>query len=133
MYSVGMYKNSRHQGALGVASATEYFVAKGYPVSKPLFEMQRYDLVVEIDGELKKVECKHTTAKTPYGTYTVALRTLGGNRSWKGKVTKVDGCDLLYVLVDGTRRYLIPASLVSTMSSINVGGNSKWERYKLAT
>ena len=37
----------------------KHWLKKGYPISFPYGENQRYDLVVEINGILKKIQCKH--------------------------------------------------------------------------
>ena len=49
----------RRKGSLTELAIAKALIAKGYPVSFPYGENQRYDLVVELEGQLKKVQCKH--------------------------------------------------------------------------
>lgn len=81
--------NKKQQSAIGVSRATLYFSEQGYPVFVPVTDCSRYDLVVDIDGILKRVEVKTVNSKTD----AVELRTLGGNQSWSGEVKRISECD----------------------------------------
>lgn len=86
--------NSKQKGDLGVVAAIQYYVSRGYSVSLPLSDAQRYDLVVDVSGILYRVEIK-TSAIGKF-----SLRTLGGNRSWNGTTIKKlssDDCDLIFL------------------------------------
>lgn len=123
-------KNSRKQGDVGLGSAISYFCGKGYTVSLPLTESQEYDLVVEINGKLNKVQIKTTTFKTPHGIYTVALKTCGGNRSGQS-IKKFDfkKVELLFVLTNDGDEYLIPTSEDMPICSLNLG--ERYQQYKV--
>lgn len=115
------------QGNLGLGKAIGYFVSKGYPVSIPLNDTQKYDLVVEINNKLKKVSVK-TSRNTNNGvSYSVQLRNTGGNRT--GNVRQVDfdntSCDLLFIYTADEKMYLIPAELIEAKNSICVGNKYK--------
>ena len=49
----------RWKGSLVELAVAKALLKKGYPVSFPFGEIQRYDLIVEIDSVLRKVECKN--------------------------------------------------------------------------
>jgi len=49
----------RRKGSLTELAVAKALLAKGYSVSFPYGENQRYDLVVEMNNGLKKVQCKH--------------------------------------------------------------------------
>ena len=51
-------EEKRWKGSLTELAVAKALLKKGYPISFPYGENQRYDLVVEIDGHLKKVQCK---------------------------------------------------------------------------
>ena len=111
------------QGNLGLGKAIGYFVSKGIPVSIPLNDTQPYDLVVDIDNELKKVSVK-TSRNTNNGiSYSVQLRNTGGNRT--GSIRQVpfdkNSCDLLFIYTADEKMYLIPSSIVTAVNSICVG------------
>jgi hypothetical protein len=118
------------QGNVGEAAAILFFTKSGYVVSKPLFENTPYDLIVD-KGTLQRVQVKTTNHKKPSGSYSVELRTKGGNTSWNGvvKVVESASCDLLYVYCEDGSEYLIPVSLISGQSSVTLG--TMYSQYKV--
>lgn len=115
--------NPRRQGDLGEIAAIAYFGHLGAPISLPAFHSQDYDLVVELDGSLHRVQVK-TSRSFERGRYAVQLCTYGGNQSWNGMVRRFhpSRCDLLFVLVSDGRRWLIPAQAIEAARAIRVGG-----------
>ena len=67
--------------ALGIAIA--YFSTNGYIVSIPLNDTQDYDLIVDKNNKVEKIQVKSTGCITKYGKYQVALKSCGGT---KGKM-----------------------------------------------
>lgn len=115
-------RNSKKQGDVGFGVAVGWFAEKGHTVCLPLTDSQDFDLVVEMDGELKKVQVKTTYHKSPHGVYMADLRTHGGNRSGNTvKKFEPSKVDLLFVLTEGGDKYLIPADKVNAMSVFNLG------------
>lgn len=120
----------KKQGDLGVAAAIAHYMNQGYVVCFPLTDTARYDLVVDKNGKLYRVEVKTTLAVTNYGNYEVSLRTMGGNRSWTGLVKKIssDDCDIVFAhCPDGS--YEFPVDVVAGKSTITLG--KKCTQYKL--
>lgn len=74
----------RAQGDLGEASAIEWFAARGCTVSFPLFHSPDYDVVVEMDGVLRRVQVK-TSAAFRAERYEVTLATRGSNQSGRAR------------------------------------------------
>ena len=105
-------------------------MTQGYTVCIPLSESSDYDLVVEVGGELKKVQVK-TTRHLKGDAYQVELRTMGGNQSWSGVSKKFeDGrADLLFVLTDRGDRYLIPCKDLTSKTNFVLTG--KFDKYRL--
>ena len=118
------------QGNIGLGKAIEYFTSLQYPVSIPLNDTQKYDLIVDMNGELKKISVKTSRNKTQYGTYTVNLRNCGG-ASGKGKVRPFDNtsCDYIFILTGNDKLYLIPANIINSTNAINVG--KKYTEYEV--
>lgn len=110
------------QGNIGLGKAIEYFTSKSIPVSIPLNDTQKYDLVADIDNKLCKISVKTSNCKTEYDSYTVNLRNCGGS-SGKNKNRPFDktSCDYIFVLTGNNRTYLIPSKVVDAVSSIAVG------------
>lgn len=55
-----MYENSSKIGSVGESIALAEFTKRGYNVSIPFSENCPYDLVVEKNGKLLKIQCKTT-------------------------------------------------------------------------
>lgn len=87
--------NSKQQGAIGVAEAIRYYVQNGYTVFVPVSDISRFDLVVEKDGKLQRVEVKSCSAIDN----AFMLRTSGGNQSWnkKSKYLSSKDCDRVFL------------------------------------
>ena len=118
------------QGNIGLGKAIEYFTSLQYPVSIPLNDTQKYDLIVDMNGELKKISVKTSRNKIQYGTYTVNLRNCGG-ASGKGKVRPFDNtsCDYIFILTGNDKLYLIPTNIINSTNAINVG--KKYTEYEV--
>lgn len=122
--------NSKKQGDVGLGVAIAWFVTD-YTVSIPLTDSQDYDLIVDKENSLYRVQVKTTSDKTEYGIYKVELRVKGGNKSGTGKIKKFDNkkVDLLFVLTDNGNKYCIPTKLINSDSTINLG--DKYAEYKV--
>jgi hypothetical protein len=122
--------NPRKQGDIGVGVAIGWFITNDYSVSIPISESQRYDLVVEKDGILYRVQIKTCTRLKRSGGFEVALTTSGGNQSWSGISHYFDktASELLFILTDSGKKYLIPTQVLKNNArSITVG--IKWREY----
>jgi hypothetical protein len=119
----------KQQGDVGVAKAIFYYTASGYTVSIPNTDNSRYDLVVEKKGKFSRVQVKTTTYKSEYGIYQAALKTSGGNRTGKGKVSYISSSeiDLLFVLTETGTMYEIPVNILKSKSSVSLG--RKFDNY----
>jgi hypothetical protein len=117
-------KNPKKQGDVGMGVAIGYFASRGITVCIPLTDSQDYDIVVDMDGSLKKIQIKTTTSKsrTKKG-YSVQLKTCGGNRSGSGKIKLFDPTrvDYVFVLIENGDQYLIPSCKVAGRTMITIG------------
>lgn len=112
-------RSQSKQGNLGVAAAILYFTKSDYIVSKPLYDTQRYDLVVD-KGGLFRVECKTTKA------HCVELRTYYPHTNNSVKVSS-DDMDLLFVYHLDGRMYLFPSKFISGRRGVSLGPKAdKW-------
>lgn len=111
----GMHKVT--QGSVGLGVAIGYFCSKGITVSVPLIDNQDYDLVIDEEGTLKKVQVKTTRVKVKSGNYKVQLKSVRPNRT-TNIIKKFDPTtvDYLFILCDDNTKYLIPTC------DIHVGG-----------
>lgn len=123
-------KNSRIQGNVGLGVAISYFCICGYNVSIPLTDSQDYDLIVEIDNILSRVQVKTTYSKTPYGIFTATLKTSGGNKSgYNIKNFNPDNVNYLFILTEDNDQYFIPCNPNIPKTSINL--DKKYNKFKV--
>ena len=122
-------KNTKEQGNIGFGKAISYFTQNGYTVSIPLNDSQDYDLIVDKDNNLYRVQVKTTKSLSKNKeNYSVNLRICGGNS--KQNYVHKNGTeviyDLLFVLCDNGMMFLIPKEQISShKTSVFVGKNLK--------
>ncbi len=123
-------RNSRKQGDVGLGAAIGYFTTRGYTVCIPLTDSQEYDLVVELEDGLKKIQVKTTYYKTPSGNYSANLKTCGGNRTGTGKIKYFSDsfADYVFILCESGDIYLIPSGILGRCT-VTLGAT--YEEYKL--
>jgi len=125
-----MFKNSKKQGDAGLGQAIAYFTMQGYEVALPLTESAEWDLIVEIDGLLKRVQVK-TSSQMRNNVAIVDASTKGGNQSFSTKKNIQDqNWDLIFIhhLVTN-QQALIPKEVLTTSGQINLG--KKYSAYFL--
>ena len=125
-----MFKNSKKQGDAGLGQAIAYFTMKGYDVALPLTDSADWDLIVEVDGQLKRVQVK-TSSQVRNGVAVVDASVKGGNKSSIGKTKTVQeqSWDLLFVHhVVTEQQSLIPKDAITSRGQINVG-SSKYAEF----
>lgn len=126
-----MFKNSKKQGDAGLGQAIAYFTSKGYDVALPLTDSADWDLIVEVDGELKRVQVKTSSQLEESGIMKFNADVKGGNMSFNkpAKTIQQQGWDLIFLhhLVTG-KQALIPKEILTTKGQINIGGK-KYSEY----
>ena len=121
--------NRKQIGRLGLSMAINYFTIQGYTVSLPINDTQWYDLIVEKQSKLYRVQVKGTSFKTKYGIYQVSLKSSGGT---KGKIYKTvcsTDVELLFVVTKDLDKYLIPVCDIHNMCTLNLG--KEYNKYLL--
>ena len=120
-------KNTRKQGDVGLGVAIGCFAKQGLTISIPLTDNQEYDLILDMDGDLKKVQCKTTRYKRN-GVYQVLLKTCGGNQTNSSmKTFDSTKTDILFVYDAEGNQYVIPSSEIQAKHSMSLG--SKFSKY----
>lgn len=124
--------NTKKSGNIGVAKAILYYTELGYSISIPISESQRYDLIIDKNGTLYRVECKRSTHEIASGNHQVSLKTCGGNQSFSTvkKFSALDA-DLVFIVTpNGTWEF--PSELLDGRATISPD-HKKYENYKLAS
>jgi len=126
------YKNKSIAGNVGLGYAIAWYASKGHSVSIPLTDTQDYDIIVEINGSLQKIQVKTTRNKPKKSKYySCNLRVFGGNQSWSGvsKYFDTSKIDRLFIAVENGDLYDIPSYVIIAKCSISLG--EKYNQYKV--
>lgn len=116
--------SSGTKGNIALGNAIAYFTKLGYTVAIPLTDTQKYDLIVDIDGILKKVQCKYTSIKDKGVTFILDLRVRGHIDSkgvYYSKNFEEDSADFIYALTSEGQTFLIPTEDLKGRQSISLG------------
>lgn len=123
--------NSKIKGDLAVANAIAYFMTNGYEVCLPIGDKRPYDLVIEFEGVLQRVQVKYAGFYVKDQKYKAALRTMGGNQSYYTAKKYLDNdFDLLFVLTGNNRKFLIPWPEITNRNSLNIEAG-KFVKYEV--
>ena len=121
-----IFDTNKEKGRAGMALAIAYFGANGYTVSIPLNDTQDYDLIVDKDDKLLKVQVKFTGTKENE-KYRVKLMTNGRNKNY-GTV-KDSSVDILFVVTSNKDTYLIPKEVITQVSNVRL--TNIYDKYKV--
>ena len=123
------FKTNKEKGNTSLAIAIAYYSSNGYTVSIPLNDTQDYDLIVDKDNKLKKIQVKSTACKTKYGNYQVALKSCGGTKGKTYKTVIETIIDELFIVTENLDMYIIPIEIIKNKSTLNIC--EKYKIYKL--
>ena len=123
------FKTNKEKGNSGLGVAIAYYTTNGYKVSIPLNDTQDYDLIVDKDNVLKKVQVKSTACKTKYGNYQVALKSCGGTKGKTYKTLIDTNIDELFILTEDFNMYILPVEEIENKSTLNIC--EKYCKYKV--
>lgn len=123
---------AKKQGNIGVAKAVYEYTKMGYTVLAPLSDSDKYDLVIDVDGNLLKVQVKTSRCKTPQGGYTINLKTSGGNTKVNTiRRREATDYDVLFAVTEVGDSWSIPVEALGDAGSSIVVTAQKYDQYKL--
>lgn len=123
-----VFNTNKEKGNSSLGIAIAYYSSNGYTVSIPLNDTQDYDLIVDKDDILKKVQVKSSACKTKYGNYQVALKSCGGTKGKTYKTVVETKIDEVFILTEDLKIYIIPIEEISNKSTLNIC--DKYEQYR---
>lgn len=124
-----LFDTNKEKGNSGMGLAIAYFTTNGYIVSIPLNDTQDYDLIVDKNNILKRVQVKSTGCKTKYGNYQVALKSCGGTKGKTYKTIIETEVELIFIVTESKRMYLIPKKIIKNKATLNLC--SKYSQYQV--
>ena len=123
------FTTNKEKGNSGLGMAIAFFTTNGYTVSIPLNDTQDYDLIVDKEGKIAKVQVKSTGCKTKKGTYQVALKSCGGTKGKTYKTLIKTNIDYIFIFDKDKNMYLIPKKEIKNNSTLNLC--DKYKKYKV--
>ena len=124
-----VFSTNKEKGHSSLGIAIAYYSSNGYTVSIPLNDTQDYDLIVDKDDNLKKVQVKSTACKTKYGNYQVALKSCGGTKGTTYKTVIETKIDELFILTEDLKIYIIPIGEINNKSTLTIC--DKYGKYRM--
>jgi len=123
--------NTKSKGDIGVGQAIAYYTLNDIEVLLPIGDKKPYDLVIDRDGKLSKVQVKYTSFKSKYGNFRADLRITGGNQSFTSSKKYVAGdFDFCFIYTSVGEAYEVPFDSLSE-KKVSITLSSKYEKYKL--
>lgn len=123
------FKTNKEKGNTSLGIAIAYYASNGYTVSIPLNDTQDYDLLVDKNNLIKKVQVKSTSCKTKYGNYQLALKSCGGTKGITYKTVIETNIDELFILTEDLKIYILPIEELHNKSTLNIC--DKYEKYRV--
>jgi len=123
------FTTNKEKGNSGLGMAIAYFTTSGYIVSIPLNDTQDYDLIVEKENRLQRVQVKATGCIGKGGNYQVALKSCGGTKGKTYKTLIDTNIELIFILTGQKEMYLIPREKINNVSTLSLC--DKYEKYRL--
>lgn len=123
-----LFNTNKEKGNSSLGIAIAYYTSNGYTVSIPLNDTQDYDLIVDKDNILKRVQVKSTACKDRNGKYQVALKSCGGTKGSSYKTIKNTKIEELFIFLENYNIYIIPIEAVHNVSTLTIC--NKYEKYK---
>ena len=124
------FTTNKEKGNTSLGIAIAYYSSNGYTVSIPLNDTQDYDLVVDKDNILKKVQVKSSACKTKYANYQVALKSCGGTKGKTYKTIIETNVDEVFILLENLEMYVIPIKEIKNKSTLNIC--NKYDKYRVS-
>jgi len=110
--------NSKDVGNITEIKVMSFFIEKGFTVSKPFGDNARYDLIVDINNKLYRVQCKHGRLENGCITADASNYSHGDNKS---KESYVGSADIFGIYSDLTNKvYLVIIDSDTPTSKINL-------------
>lgn len=118
--------NTKYLGNLTELQCITRFYELGYPVSIPYGDSEKYDMVIDVNSKLYRLQCKHANVHINENNIvafiTIKTTWQSGytkNNSWKkNKYTKED-CDYFVTYYEG-KNYLIPVEECSNEKTLRI-------------
>jgi len=122
---------TKEKGDLALGQAINYFISSGFEVCLPIGDKRSWDLIVEKEGVLQRVQIKYAGVYSRDGKCKAGLRITGGNQSYNiTKKYSVDDFELLFIYSEKGEKYCIPWSETQVRNELTVE-DIKYQKYRV--
>lgn len=121
-----LFMNTKYLGNLTELQCITRFYELGYPVSIPYGDSEKYDMIVDINGQLYRLQCKHAN---PHMNDDGLVDYLTIKTTWQSGYTKnsqykrnqysKEDCDYFVTHYEG-KNYLIPVEQCSNEKNLRI-------------
>lgn len=122
------FNTNKEKGNTSLGIAIAYYTSNGYTVSIPLNDTQDYDLIVDKDSILKRVQVKSTSCIDKNGKYQVALKSCGETKGTTYKTIKDTKVEEIFIFLENKDIYIIPIDKINNKSTLAIC--EKYKEYK---
>ena len=124
-----LFDTNKQKGNTGLGMAISFFTSNGYIVSIPLNDTQDYDLIIDKDNKVERVQVKSYSCIDKKGKYQVALKSCGGTKGKTYKTFKDTNVEYLFIFLENMEMYLIPKEIIYNNSTITIC--EKYRKYEV--
>ncbi len=124
-----IFSTNKEKGNTSLGIAITYYSSNGYTVSIPLNDTQDYDLIVDKDNVIKRVQVKSTSFKDKNDHYQISLKSCGGTKGATYKTVVDTAIEELFILVENKDMYIIPKKEINNRSTLTIC--DKYKEYKV--
>jgi len=112
---------TKTKGDIALGHAINYYLSHGYEVCLPIGNKSAYDLIIEKDGIIKRVQVKFAGQYRGKKQCLVGLRITGGNQSYHYAKKYQDGSfDILFIYTQKKEKYHIPWDAIKARSELSI-------------
>ena len=125
--------STKQKGDTALGQAISYFIGNDYEVCLPIGDKRDYDLIVEKDNTLYRVQVKYAGLySSKNNTCRVGLRITGGNQSYHyAKSYSDDAFELLFVYTAKGQKFVLPWEEVTARNELHIE-HAKYSKYLVA-
>ena len=124
-----LFNTNKEKGNTSLGMAIAFYTSNGYIVSIPLNDTQDYDLIVDKNNIIKRVQVKGTSCKNSNGKFQVALKSCGGTQGKTYKTVKDTEVDEVFIFLGSGDVYIIPIEKIENKSTLTIC--EKYSQYKV--
>ena len=123
--------NTKEKGDNALGCAIGYYLTHRYEVCLPIGDKRPYDLLIEKEGKIQRVQVKYAGFYRGKNQCFAGLRITGGNQSYHyAKKYNDDAFDILFVYTEKGAKYHIPWKKVQARSEISIE-NVKYKEFMI--